>query len=267
MSVHMAASRTRTGADNIAGLPTAGSAAAGPAAAESAASGTASAAQPARGSLELRAARFLFRSNRASVIWLVVRLWLGWQWLDAGWQKLTGAGYSNWMTHSVGLQGFIAAANASWAHRAAAFGHPQVNYPWFLSLLNEMDKHAQLFSRIVTLSELAVGAGLLLGCLTGFAAAGAVLLNIMYITGGSAGPNGVFIGLGVLLVAAWRVAGYLGVDHYLLPATGVPGAPGRLFRRRETAATGTEAARTEAARTEASGPPARSGAEQFSTSA
>ena len=31
--------------------------------------------------------------------------------------------------------------------------------------------HAQLFSRVVTLSELAVGIGLLLGCLTGIAAA------------------------------------------------------------------------------------------------
>jgi thiosulfate dehydrogenase [quinone] large subunit len=243
MSVHMAASRSRTGASDIAGLQATESAAAQSVAAqsagaESAATGMAPTRQPvARGSLELRAARWLFRSNRASVIWLLVRLWLGWQWLDAGWQKLTAAGYSNWMTHSVGLQGFIAAANASWAHRAAAFGHPQVNYPWFLSLLNEVDKHAQLFSRIVTLSELAVGAGLLLGCLTGFAAAGAVLLNIMYITGGSAGPNGIFIGLAVLLVAAWRVAGYLGVDHYLLPATGIPGTPGRLFRRRLATAT------------------------------
>ena len=38
----------------------------------------------------------------------------------------------------------------------------------------------------------------------------------MYITGGSAGPNGIFILLGVLLVAAWRVSGYLGADYFLL---------------------------------------------------
>jgi hypothetical protein len=54
-------------------------------------------------------------------------------------------------------------------------------------------------------------------CLTGIAAAGCVALNIMYITGGSAGPNGIFILLGVLLIAAWRVAGYLGADYFLLP--------------------------------------------------
>ena len=81
------------------------------------------------GALELTPARFLFRSVRSSPIWLVVRLWLGWQWLSAGWGKLTGPGYDNWVSHSAGLQGFIAAANADWAHRAQAFGHPQVAYP------------------------------------------------------------------------------------------------------------------------------------------
>jgi thiosulfate dehydrogenase [quinone] large subunit len=114
----------------------------------------------------------------------VVLGWLG---------KLTGAGYSNWFTHANGLQGFIAGANASYDHRAQAFGHPEVNYGWYLRILNAMGGHAQVFSRVVTISELLVGIGLLLGCLTGAAAAGGVALNILYITGGSAGPNGVFI--------------------------------------------------------------------------
>ena len=174
--------------------------------------------QPPRGAIELPFARFLFKSVRSSPFWLIARIWLGWQWLSAGWGKLTGAGDSNWITHSAGLQGFIAAANADWAHRAQAFGHPQVAYPWYLDVLNQIGQHAQLFSRVVTFSELAVGVGLILGCFTGLAAIGAVVLNVMYITGGSAGPNGVFIALGVLLIAAWRVAGYLGADYFVLPA-------------------------------------------------
>jgi thiosulfate dehydrogenase [quinone] large subunit len=184
-----------------------------------------------RGMLDLPPARFLFSSVKSSPIWLLIRVWLGWQWLSAGWGKLTGVGYNNWITHSEGLQGFIAAANASWAHRAQAFGHPQVVYPWYLDVLNAIDKHAQIFSRVVTFSELTVGIGLILGCFTGIAAVGAVALNIMYITGGSAGPNGVFIALGVLLIAAWRVAGYLGADYFLFPAIGTPWSPGRLLAR------------------------------------
>jgi thiosulfate dehydrogenase (quinone) large subunit len=100
---------------------------------------------------------------------------------------------------------------------AQAFGHPEVSYGWYLHILNHINAHAQVFSRVVTLSELAVGIGLLLGCLTGAAAAGGVALNLMYITGGPAGPNGIFILLGVLLIDAWRVAGYLGADYFLLP--------------------------------------------------
>ena len=171
----------------------------------------------ALGTLELPWSRLLFRSRKSGILWLIVRLWLGWQWFTAGWQKLTAAGSGNWFTHAAGLQGFIGAANNSYDNRAQAFGHPEVNYGWYLHILNTVGAHAQVFSRVVTVSELAVGIGLLLGCLTGLAAAGGVALNVMYITGGSAGPNGVFILLGVLLVAAWRVAGYLGADFFLLP--------------------------------------------------
>jgi len=170
---------------------------------------------PTHATLELPWTRWLYRSRQASVLWLIVRLWLGWQWFSAGWQKLTGSG--SWFAHASGLQGFIAGANASYNNRAAAFGHPEVAYGWYVDYLNAVGAHAQVFSRVVTLSEVAVGIGLLLGCLTGAAAAGGVALNLMYITGGSAGTNGVLILLGVLLVAAWRVAGYLGADYFLLP--------------------------------------------------
>ena len=34
---------------------------------------------------------------------------------------------------------------------------------------------------------------------------------------GSASVNGVFFGLAMLLVLAWRIAGYLSLDYFLLP--------------------------------------------------
>jgi acylphosphatase/uncharacterized membrane protein YphA (DoxX/SURF4 family) len=110
---------------------------------------------------------FLFRSSYASPIWLVVRLWLGWEWFDAGWEKLTGKGLGNWLTHDVGLEGFLAAGNAAWVHRAETGGHPDVAYLWAVHLMNDITPHAQFFSTVDTFSELAVGLGLLLGCLTG----------------------------------------------------------------------------------------------------
>jgi hypothetical protein len=50
-----------------------------------AASGTTGASELSHGALELPWTRWLFRSRQASILWLIVRLWLGWQWFSAGW--------------------------------------------------------------------------------------------------------------------------------------------------------------------------------------
>lgn len=175
---------------------------------------------PERGPMEFRLASFLFHSNKSAFIWLVARLWLAWQWLDAGWEKIAGNGAANWLTHPDQLRGFIGGANYAWAHQALTQGHPQVPYKWVLDAFNGMSGHALFFSRAVTIAELAVGIGLIFGCLTGVAAAGGVALNFMYIAGGSAGTNGILMAVGVLLIVAWRVAGYYGVDYFLLTAQG-----------------------------------------------
>jgi len=52
---------------------------------------------------------------------------------------------------------------------------------------------------------------------------------------GVAGVNPVFFLVEVLLILAWRNAGYFGLDRYVLPALGTPWHPGRLFHE-ETAA-------------------------------
>jgi thiosulfate dehydrogenase [quinone] large subunit len=36
----------------------------------------------------------------------------------------------------------------------------------------------------------------------------------------------------IVLVMVWRVAGWWGLDRWILPAIGVPGAAGTLFKRR-----------------------------------
>ena len=35
-------------------------------------------------------ARFLFADTRMAVVWLIVRLYIGYEWLAAGWDKLFG---------------------------------------------------------------------------------------------------------------------------------------------------------------------------------
>ena len=65
------------------------------------------------GAQRLRLTDWLYRSQGASVIWLVVRLWLGYQWLNAGYQKIWGSEKSAfWFGGGVGVKGFATAGVA-----------------------------------------------------------------------------------------------------------------------------------------------------------
>ena len=58
----------------------------------------------------LRFADWLYRSKAASVIWLVARLWLGYGWLNAGYQKLWGSEKAVfWNGGGAGVKGFATA--------------------------------------------------------------------------------------------------------------------------------------------------------------
>jgi hypothetical protein len=68
---------------------------------------------PPVGRRNLRAADWLYRSKAASVIWLVARLWLGYSWLNAGYQKLWGSEKAAfWNGGGAGVKGFATAGVA-----------------------------------------------------------------------------------------------------------------------------------------------------------
>ena len=74
-----------------------------------------------------------------------------------------------------------------------------------------------------------VGIALLAGALTGVAAFFGAFMNMSFLLAGSASTNPVLFTMAIGLVLAWRVAGYYGLDRYLLPALGAPWKPGRVF--------------------------------------
>src|SRR5215472_12503861 len=88
-------------------------------------------------------ARFLFADTRIALLWLVVRLYVGYEWFTAGWDKLTGysihydtfgqaAKGGAWVFSGhdgVGLSGFIAGAL-----KQAQGAHPAVQ-SWYASFL------------------------------------------------------------------------------------------------------------------------------------
>src|SRR4030095_13361651 len=81
---------------------------------------------------------------------------------------------------------------------------------------------------LVTYGEVLVGLGLLLGALTGIAAFFGSLMNVNYLLAGTVSSNPILFVLATWLVLAWRVAGWWGLDRWLLPMLGTPWRPGSL---------------------------------------
>jgi thiosulfate dehydrogenase (quinone) large subunit len=162
-------------------------------------------------------ARFFFQSATAAWLWLVVRLFVGYEFLTAGLHKFTTAA---WMDGSgAGILGFWKGALGT-----TPAGAPVITFDWYRAFIQFLvdTNSAGWFSYVIVSGELAVGIGLILGIFTGVAAAGGLLLNMAFLLAGTTSTNPVMAILGVLLILAWKNAGYIGLDYYLLPLLGTP---------------------------------------------
>jgi thiosulfate dehydrogenase [quinone] large subunit len=182
----------------------------------------------------IRLADWFFRSKTASVLWLAARLWLGYGWVNAGYQKLWGSEKAAfWNGGGVGVKGFATAGVAgSTAGKGAG-----ASYGWWAGFLHSfVIPNASWIAKLVTVSELAIGVLLILGLFTGAAAVAGLALNLVYMFTGSAGVNPAYGIVAVFLILAWRNAGYLGADRFALPRV-------RDLFHRHTPVKGTEAPR------------------------
>jgi thiosulfate dehydrogenase [quinone] large subunit len=158
-----------------------------------------------------------------AIFWLPVRFFVGRDWLSAGWHKVTDPAWT---------QGGDA-LRAYW-ERAAAIpetGRPAITYDWFRQFLQYMIDNGwySWFAKLIAWGEVLVGLGLLVGALVGIAAFFGTVMNFSFMLAGSASTNPVLFGLDVFLVLAWKVAGFWGLDRWLLPALGTPWNRGALL--------------------------------------
>jgi thiosulfate dehydrogenase [quinone] large subunit len=181
---------------------------------------------------EPRVARAIFGSSRAAPIWLLVRLYLGYEWAHAGWEKVFGTtGSPSWLSDGgAGLKGAV----GYFLSGAAQGPHSAVNFGWYAGFLRWIESSAYPWmSKVIAIGELAIGVALILGLFTGIAAFMAGTLSFSFGMAGVAGVNPLFFLLEVLLILAWRNAGYIGLDRFVLPAVGTPWQPGRAFAGEE----------------------------------
>ncbi len=162
-------------------------------------------------------ARFLFADTRMAWLWLIVRLYVGYEWLSAGWEKITGGGWVFSAHDGAAIKGFVMGALAQ-----ATGAHPAVQ-GWYTAFLQYVVlPNAAVFGYMVTFGEVLIGLGLIVGCLTGIAAFFGVFMNLNFMLAGAVSLNPIIGTLALFLVLAWRVAGFYGLDSYVLPLLGTP---------------------------------------------
>ena len=172
--------------------------------------------------------RFLFTNPKISWLWFLVRVYIGVEWLLAGWGKL---GVVSWTGDQAGsaLAGF---ANGALAKTAGAHPDVQVWYGFFLEKF--VLPYAGFWSHLVVYGEILVGIALILGAFTGIAAFFGGFMNLNYLLAGAVSTNPILLIFGLFILLAWRVSGFLGLDYFILPFFGVPWENGKLYLNRKT---------------------------------
>jgi len=156
------------------------------------------------------AVQILFGSSRFAALWAILRVWLGYQWAEGALHKVADP---SWVQTGAAIRGF-------W-EKAVAFpgtGKPPASLDWYRHFLQWLlSVHAEpLMGKLIAYGEMLVGIALIIGALVGVAAFCSAFMNWNYLMAGSVSTNPLLLVGAILLIVAWRVAGYYGLDRYLL---------------------------------------------------
>ncbi len=167
----------------------------------------------------------LFNTSTFAWLWLILRVWLGLQWLQSGIGKL---GNPAWMNGGAALKGF-------WenAVKVPEAGRPPIAFDWYRDFINFMlqNEWYTWFAPLIAIGETLIGISLIIGMLVGVAAFFGGLMNWNFIMAGTASTNALLFLFAILLMLAWKVAGWYGVDRWLLPKLGTPWSEVRVEER------------------------------------
>ncbi|WP_189015837.1 DoxX family membrane protein [Paenibacillus marchantiophytorum] len=150
---------------------------------------------------------WLRNSWAAAGLFIMLRLYVGWKFLSAGWGKLSG-------DKPFDASGFIKGGIAK------ADGEKPVVQQWFGDFLQGFAlPQVDFFNFLVPWGELLVGIGLITGTLTTFAALMGIIMNFNYLFAGAISSNPNLILLQFFILAAGMNAGRFGGDYWVIPLT------------------------------------------------
>lgn len=169
-------------------------------------------------------ARSLFESTRWSWLWLILRLYVGYTWITASLEKLDNPA---WMVTGTALKGFWTKAVTI----PEAPAKPAIAFDWYRNFIQSLLNSGSYtwFAKLIPIAELLVGIALIIGAFVGIAAFFGAFMNWNFMMAGTASINPLLFVVTVLLILAWKNAGWIGLDRWLLPALGTPWSRGRIF--------------------------------------
>jgi len=147
---------------------------------------------------------FLRNSKIAAGLMVFLRVYIGYQWMVAGYGKITGGQFDA----SGYLQGAVAASGGD---------NPTVQAWWGTFLEAVALPNAELFTFLVMWGELLVGMALILGIFTNFSALMGITMNFAFLFSGTVSTNAQMVLITVFIIAAGANAGKYGLDRWVIP--------------------------------------------------
>ncbi|MEH7107610.1 MULTISPECIES: DoxX family protein [Bacillaceae] len=144
-----------------------------------------------------------YKTPIAAVVWTVLRIWLGFQWIEAGYHKLVG--------------GFDAGGFLKGALANATGEHPAVQ-AWYADFLQSFAiPNVHIFNVLIPWGELLVGIGLVVGLATIPALIAGAFMNLNFMLAGTTSTNPILYTAAMILLFAGAGAYYFGLDRFAVP--------------------------------------------------
>lgn len=147
---------------------------------------------------------FLRNNKYAAILLTVLRVYIGYDWMTHGYEKLKAGGFD--------ATGFIQGAIANTGGE-----HPSVQGWWGTFLENVALPNVGAFNFLVPLGEFLVGFALILGIFTSFSVLMGLTMNFAFLFSGTVSTNAQLVLLQMFILVAGYNAAQYGLDRYILP--------------------------------------------------